>query len=200
MYAWGLTLALSLVKADSPTEGTATTPLGSLYAYGNDISGLPVISSDGVAVLGWGQPAVATIATNLTCKSIDAPHVIASKLIEPVVTHVNSSLVAEPNNTAVASNWTTPLLCIEIQPGAVSDVTFASSDISPNDTRVCIDFEFYGRQLLWMGSDEDAGVGRSFWASPLNGSSDFYKLFWNSDNTAVEGSVPVAIKKLPPPS
>ena len=88
MYAWGLALALSLVKADSPTANTATTPLGSLYAYGSGISGLPTISSDGeyrcnerclarsavliipsgVAVLGWGQPAVATIATNLTCK------------------------------------------------------------------------------------------------------------------------------------
>ncbi|RMZ00630.1 hypothetical protein D0860_07917 [Hortaea werneckii] len=164
MYASGLALALSLVKADSPTETTATTPLGSLYAYGSGISGLPIISSDGVAVLGWGQPAVATIATNLT------------------FTHANSSLVAEPNNTAVASNWTTPLLCIETQPGAKSDVTFASSDISPNDTRVY------------------AGVGRSFWASPLNGSSEFYKLFWNSDNTATEGTVPVAIKKMPPPS
>ncbi|KAI6788565.1 hypothetical protein KC360_g8510 [Hortaea werneckii] len=182
MYAWGIALALSLVKADSATNGTAITPLGSLYAYGSGIDGLPVISSDGIAVIGWGQPAVATTATNLT------------------FTHVNSSLIAEPNNTTVASNWTTPLLCIETQPGAKSDVTFASSDISPTDTRTCSDFEFYGRQLLWMGSDEDAGVGRSFWASPLNGSSEFYKLFWNSDNTAMEGTVPVAIKKMPPPS
>ena len=88
MYACGLALALSLVKADSPSESTATTPLGSLYAYGSGISGLPIIYSDGefrcnecrfawssvliitlgVAVLGWGQPAVATVATNLTCK------------------------------------------------------------------------------------------------------------------------------------
>lgn len=154
----------------------------------------------GVAVLGWGQPAVANIATNLTCKSNKALHLVVPKLIKPVVTQVNSSLVAEPNDTAVASKWTTPLLCIETQPGAKSDVTFASSDSSPNDTRECTDFEFYGRQLLWVGSDEDAGVGRSFWASPLNGSSDFYKLFWNSDNTATEGTVPVAIRKMPPPS
>ncbi|RMY67121.1 hypothetical protein D0864_11660 [Hortaea werneckii] len=178
MYAWGLALALSLVKADSPTENTATTPLGSLYAYGSGISGLPIIYSDAPT----------------------SPMSVPPKLIEPVVTHANSSLVAEPNNTAVASNWTTPLLCIETQPGAKSDVTFASSDISPNDTRVCTGFEFYGRQLLWLGSDEDAGVGRSFWASPLNGSSEFYKLFWNSDNTAMEGTVPVAVKKMPPPS
>ena len=47
MYAWGIALALSLVKADSATEGTATTPLGSLYAYGSGLDGLPVIYSDG---------------------------------------------------------------------------------------------------------------------------------------------------------
>lgn len=44
IYAWGLALGLCLVKADSPTEGT---PLGSLYAYGSGMSGLPVIYSDG---------------------------------------------------------------------------------------------------------------------------------------------------------
>lgn len=38
-------LALGLVAAaDVPTEGT---PLGSLYAYGSGLSGLPVIYSDG---------------------------------------------------------------------------------------------------------------------------------------------------------
>jgi len=42
--AWCFALALSLVKADVVTEGT---PIGSLYAYGSGISGLPVIYSDG---------------------------------------------------------------------------------------------------------------------------------------------------------
>lgn len=37
-------LALALVRADVVTEGT---PIGSLYAYGSGISGLPVIYSDG---------------------------------------------------------------------------------------------------------------------------------------------------------
>jgi hypothetical protein len=32
------------------------------------------------------------------------------------------------------------------------------------------------------------------------GDERFYKLFWNADNEAVNGSVPVAIKRLPPPS
>ena len=42
--ALGFALALTLVRADVVTEGT---PIGSLYAYGSGISGLPVIYSDG---------------------------------------------------------------------------------------------------------------------------------------------------------
>jgi hypothetical protein len=54
--------------------------------------------------------------------------------------------------------------------------------------------------LIWLGTEEDAGTGRSFWAAPMIGDSRFYKLIWNADNEAVNGSVPVAIKRLPPPS
>jgi hypothetical protein len=42
--ALGFALALALVRADVVSEGT---PIGSLYAYGSGISGLPVIYSDG---------------------------------------------------------------------------------------------------------------------------------------------------------
>lgn len=42
--ALGFACALALVRADVITEGT---PIGSLYAYGSGISGLPVIYSDG---------------------------------------------------------------------------------------------------------------------------------------------------------
>lgn len=43
-HALGFALALALVRADVVSEGT---PIGSLYAYGSGISGLPVIYSDG---------------------------------------------------------------------------------------------------------------------------------------------------------
>lgn len=101
----------------------------------------------------------------------------------------------------MASNWTNQLLYIETQPGAMSDVAFtaANSTGSSNSSRATTGFEFYGRQLLWMG-DEDSGAGRSFWASPLEGDEGFYKLFWNADNAALEDAVPVAIKRLPPPA
>ena len=42
--ALGFALALALARADVVTEGT---PIGSLYAYGSGISGLPVVYSDG---------------------------------------------------------------------------------------------------------------------------------------------------------
>ena len=82
--------------------------------------------------------------------------------------------------------------------GALSDVGFTATN-STNDTRTTTGFQFYGRQLLWLGAD-DAGAGRSFWASPLHGADGFYKLFWNADNSVIEDAVPVAIKRLPPPS
>lgn len=122
------------------------------------------------------------------------------KLTECTVTHTNSSLIAEPNNTAIASNWTTPLFYIETRPGALADVGFGASDTSTNSTRTSTGFDFYGRQLMWLGTDEDAGSGRSFWAAPMPDNSGFYNLFWNADNNALNGSVPVAIKRLPPPS
>ena len=40
----GFALTLALASADVVTEGT---PIGSLWAYGSGISGLPVIYSDG---------------------------------------------------------------------------------------------------------------------------------------------------------
>ena len=82
--ALGFALALTLVRADVVTEGT---PIGSLYAYGSGISGLPVIYSDGkisspllmisalltrptgFALLGWGRPSIASVVTNVTCES-----------------------------------------------------------------------------------------------------------------------------------
>lgn len=142
------------------------------------------------------------MATNVTCKSTNRSSIIEAKLTIPTVTQVDTSLIAEPNNTAVASNWTTPLFYIDTRAGALADVGFGedNSNSSANSSRTSTGFDFYGRQLLWLGTDDDAGAGRSFWASPLHGSDGFYKLFWNSDNDAGEDTVPVAIKRLPPPS
>ena len=64
--ALGFALTLALVRADVVTEGT---PIGSLYAYGSGISGLPVIYSDGrtssllLLILGFADK------TNRVCPS-----------------------------------------------------------------------------------------------------------------------------------
>lgn len=116
------------------------------------------------------------------------------------VTYTGSSLEASPNDTTFSSNWTTPLLCINAGPGAQGDVGFTASG---NETYVTTGWDFYGRQLLWDGTaNSSVGAGRSFWASPmsaLEGGDGFYKLIWNADNALLNGSVPVAIKRLPPP-
>lgn len=77
-------LAATTAAAVADAAAVPTTPLGTLYAYGSGISGLPLIYSDGrwnaviwlslltrgpgSAILGWGVPTFATTATNLSCK------------------------------------------------------------------------------------------------------------------------------------
>lgn len=113
------------------------------------------------------------------------------------VTNVNSSLIAAPNNTALASNWTSDLLYINTNKGQLADVGLTGFS---NGSVTTTGFDFWGRQLLWLGTDEDAGAGRSFWASPREDDANFYKIFWNADNVAVEGGLPVTIKRMSPPS
>ncbi|KAM0724315.1 hypothetical protein Q7P37_000197 [Cladosporium fusiforme] len=173
---WSIALAAALVNAAD--EPPSSTPLGSLYAYGTGIDGLPIIYSDGVAVLGWGVPSFADVATNVS------------------FTQSNSSLTAQPNSTDLENEWSNSLLYIDTHPGGMSDVGFTTSS---NTSYTTTGFDFWGRQLLWLGEDESAGVGRSFWASPMVGNDEFYKLFWNADNQAISDSVPVVIKRLPPP-
>lgn len=113
------------------------------------------------------------------------------------VTNVNTTLIASPNNTALASNWTSDLLYINTNKGQLADIGLTGYS---NGSVTTTGFDFWGRQLLWLGTDEDAGTGRSFWATPREDDTAFWKVFWNADNVAVENGVPVTIKRLPPPS
>jgi hypothetical protein len=62
--ALGFALALALVRADVVSEGT---PIGSLYAYGSGISGLPIIYSDGKTPLPLVFVMIPTEKTNRLC-------------------------------------------------------------------------------------------------------------------------------------
>lgn len=46
----------------------ATSELGTFYAYGTNMSGVPIFYGDGLAYIGTGHPANITEATNVTCK------------------------------------------------------------------------------------------------------------------------------------
>jgi len=82
LYAWAAA-ALSVAFVNAADSPQSSTPVGSLYAYGKGISGLPLIYSDGkyiycdlvnprltiqpdALLLGWGEPAYAHQSTNLT--------------------------------------------------------------------------------------------------------------------------------------
>jgi hypothetical protein len=61
-------IASATAAAHTIPQKRATIELGSLYAYGMNVSGLPLIDVDGVAMLGWTGSEKATFATNLTCE------------------------------------------------------------------------------------------------------------------------------------
>lgn len=64
--AWSFALALAFVRADVAPEGT---PIGSLYAYGSGISGLPVIYSDGSPILPVSLSLVSANQSDRRCSS-----------------------------------------------------------------------------------------------------------------------------------
>jgi len=105
------------------------------------------------------------------------------------------TLLSNPNDTALASNWTNPLLYINTQKGAFDSVGFASDS---NKSYTTAGFVFWGRILLFTGESEGGSVGRSFWAAP-HGEEGFWRLLWNSDNAASDRAVPVVLKRQPPP-
>ena len=212
LYAFATCLALT--SADE-------TPVGSLYAYGANISGLPLFYGDGqylhqttttnpfpastdtipgMAYLGNGHPESISTAANLTCSSaqLPSPPDRTSKLTQSTV-HIDNTaktLISTPNNTALASNWTTPLLYINTQTGSFDSAGFVSDS---NTTYTTAGFVFWGRILLFTGESVDGSVGRSFWAEPYGEEKGFWRLLWNSDNAASDSAVPVVLKRQPPP-
>jgi hypothetical protein len=105
------------------------------------------------------------------------------------------TLISTPNNTALASNWTNPLLYINTQTGTFDQAGFVSDS---NTTYTTAGFVFWGRILLFTGESADGSVGRSFWAEP-HGEEGFWRLLWNSDNAASDSAVPIVLKRQPPP-
>ena len=57
----------ALAQAQSSVTTGSTTSLGRIYAYGRNITALPVFYSDAVAYIGNVWPENATTTTNVTC-------------------------------------------------------------------------------------------------------------------------------------
>ncbi|KAM0723396.1 hypothetical protein Q7P37_000382 [Cladosporium fusiforme] len=173
-------LAVCVTLTNAADVSTDETPVGTLYAYGQNVSGLPLFYADGIALLGYGHPKDVSAAVNVTFFDDDS----------------TTSLTSTPNNTAFEGNWTKPLLYIDTRKGSFREVGFTSSS---NNSYTTTGFKFWGRQLLWTGTSEDGSVGRSFWAAP-RGSDGVWSLYWNPDNEASEIAVPVVLKRQPPPA
>ncbi|GIZ38369.1 hypothetical protein CKM354_000178700 [Cercospora kikuchii] len=162
-------LALSVVGA-----------LGSdsaLWAYGVGIHGMPLFYSDGFAYLGHEAPADAQVSTNVSFTVSD-----------------DGSFTANPVNSTV-TDWTSPKLTIDNNPGALSPVSFTSGD---NSSLTTSGFDLWGTLLIWVSSE--GAVDIKWYAEPVDAYNRTWALKWNVDNTIGNQSIPIALKTLPPSS
>jgi hypothetical protein len=151
----------------------------------------------GVALLGNGHPEGVSIAANLSCEWLQASICTHTPrwYLAVHIDNTATTLISNPNDTALASNWSTPLLYINTKTSAFDPAGFVAES---NTTYTTSGFMFFGRTLLWSGESADGSVGRSFWASPRG--DGFWNLLWNADNAASDSAVPVVLKRQPPPA
>lgn len=72
IFALALFAGNANAAALSNRQATTETVLGSFYAYGEGLDGLPVIWSDETAFIGLQPPQDSTTATNVTCQYLSA--------------------------------------------------------------------------------------------------------------------------------
>ncbi|WPH03580.1 Hypothetical protein R9X50_00646200 [Acrodontium crateriforme] len=155
-----------------------TTELGSFYAYGQNLSGLPIFFNHAIAYIGYEASSNASTVANITFTEQSA----------------NSSLTVTPNNTVSlsASNF-----YINREAGAFSTAGFTNASTS-SDSVTTTGFALYGSQLVWIS---DAGeLEQKWWAVPTANKTNLYTLNWNVENVLSESAVPVVVKNKAPAS
>ncbi|KAI9742048.1 MAG: hypothetical protein M1834_000438 [Cirrosporium novae-zelandiae] len=185
MFTLLLLAYCALLAAASPTHRLShrhdikerSTPNGSfrIYAYGPNITGLPIFYANSIAYIGHHAPSNISdnAAANLTFS-------------------MNStSLYISPTTT---KNWTlTSQMFIVPESDILSPVGFTSvwtTQTQPKNS-VSTGFVFYGNQLSWESSD--GTLLANFWAEPTT-KKDLYILNWNNNNTAESGMSPVLLE------
>ncbi|KAK5999268.1 hypothetical protein PT974_01661 [Cladobotryum mycophilum] len=145
-----------------------------LYAYGHNITGLPIFFSNNLAYIG---------SPNLSSGSFNVTFSIA-----------NQGLVASPNITnSPGTLLSTYELYIVNSNNAFQQVGFATSGSSPAEATTR-GFGFYGHDVMFF--DDSGNALSKFWA--VNIQHNQWKMNWNENGTYREGYTPVALRSVPP--
>ncbi|KAH8790378.1 hypothetical protein F5882DRAFT_460885 [Hyaloscypha sp. PMI_1271] len=168
-----LSAALTSAKPHPFITRRTTTTDTTIYAYGTNISGLPLVygNSDGLAY----------IADNTSLPST------FSAITWDITTATSTTWNATTSNSSsVGSFFITPT-------SSFAAAGFTSSN-NTTSSIVTTGFSLFGEQVVFVnGSTYES----QFWASSTD-TDGVYALYWNSDGIEESGSVPVVLKTIAP--
>lgn len=149
-----------------------------LYAYGTNITGLPVFYMDSLAYIGYRIPNDLNNATNIT------------------FTMNNTSLYTQKNLTSGGSGTFSgePRLQIDTTTDATAQSSF-TADEDDTTTNTTTNFRFLGTDLYWENSD--GTLQANFWATTTS-MENIWKLIWNEPNDKLEDGTTVVVQTTPP--
>ncbi|CZR66199.1 uncharacterized protein PAC_16100 [Phialocephala subalpina] len=170
-------LSAGLLLCSSQTAHVNAADPFTLYAYGTNISGLPVFYMNSLAYIGYRIPSDLN-ATNIT------------------FTMNNTSLYTQKNLTSGGSGKFTgePKFFIDTSTDSTAQAGFTTSDESTT-TNTTTGFRFLGTDVYWK--DSDGTLQAKFWATATN-IDGVWKLVWNEPNDVLDDGTPVVIQTTPP--
>ncbi|KAL3424484.1 hypothetical protein PVAG01_03765 [Phlyctema vagabunda] len=147
-----------------------------LYAYGTNISGLPILYGDGLAYIGAEE------SSNLSSLTWE----ISNTGTEPW--NVTTSDGSNSNSSTAASFYI-------IDDGtSFAAAGFLSANTTTTTNMSTTGFSMFGGQVIHIA---DSMYEAQFWAQ-ATAQDGVWSLMWNADGSTQVDSVPVAVKTLPP--
>ncbi|EEA28481.1 hypothetical protein PMAA_032890 [Talaromyces marneffei ATCC 18224] len=161
-----------------------------VYAYGTNISGLPVYAGqDGMAY-------ISESSENLT--TIDCKHILEgiSSILTSLTLLVNIDSTGKlPWN--VTGNFSTTIdreFYIVTTSGAYEQAGFVEANSSLPSGAVKTGFMTYGAYIVYLDTNK---ILSEFWAQAIN-TAGTWALKWNEDGSSQTNSVPVSLKTMAP--
>ncbi|KAJ5779177.1 hypothetical protein N7457_006897 [Penicillium paradoxum] len=191
-----LLLAYGLVCSAQPVEKRQSTESFKLYAYGENISGLPVFYSNGTAEIADSSKVDTTRMTSIDCKR--RSFAARSKTLD-----ANNALVTASNDSP--STWTAhPTSSSNDRVSALStntlylgqgdesnEVGFTGTSETERSNKLSNVWSLYGNYVLVSMS------GANFYARPT-GTDGLYSLLWSTSAETMTDYIPLTLRTIEP--